>query len=111
MNLSSFFIHTAQLDVLGFHQTYRILTVILIIIFIIYLISKPIVKKLIDGRYITFITYIMLSLTVLTGSSLIAIYHNDLDIVILTIQSIIMFSFCLVLFILFSTIKQLIQRK
>lgn len=111
MNLIDSFIHTSQLDVLGFHDTYRKVTIIFLIVLFIYIITKPIVKKLIERKLITLTTYILLSFLLLTSTSLIAVYEKKIELVSLTLLAIGLFGFCLVFFLLFSLMKQLFQRK
>src|SRR5690625_2304015 len=72
-------IELTQLDVLGFDESYRRLTIAMIMVLLIYFICKPLIKRLIKKQHSIFLTYVITSLLITILSLCIVIIDNRLE--------------------------------
>lgn len=104
-------IEVTQLDVLGFHESYRKLAIAIVMVVLIYFICKPIIVHLVEKRHIVFLTYVIVSLLITILSLSIAFIDERLDNVIIGFRAVALFGFCLILSLLYQFIKRLIKRR
>lgn len=111
MEFILFIIQVSQLDTLGFHKVYRHLAIAFMLVVITYFICKPLIVKLIKGHYILFLTYIIISLLLMTMSLTIALIDKKIHSIILALQAISLFGICLIVFVTYKLIKKMIITK
>lgn len=104
-------IELTQLDVLGFDESYRRLTIAMIMVLLIYFICKPLIKRLIKKQHSIFLTYVITSLLITILSLCIVIIDNRLENIAASLQAIALFGFFLVVSLLYQLIRRFIRRK
>lgn len=104
-------IHIEQLDVLGFHQPYRLLFTLLLTIIFIYFIFKFIVTALVRLQYITLLTYFLVSLVIISGSLILEFIYAKNEMFSLGLQAIAYFGFSLLIYKIYERLKQFVKQK
>lgn len=104
-------IEVAQLDVLGFDESYRRLTIAIIMVILIYFICKPLITKLIQKQHSIFLTYVVASLLITILSLCIVLIDNRLDSITTGLQAIALFGLFLVVSLLYQLVKRFIKRR
>jgi len=105
------FIEVTQLDVLGFHENYRQLTVAIIMVILGYFVCRPLIAKLVKRQHIVFLTYIILSLLLTVISLNLVLLNNEMTYVLISLQAIAIFGFCLVAVLLYKLLRQFVKQK
>lgn len=104
-------IQLEQLEVLGFHQSYQILVAMFVAMIACYFILKLIMIACVRKRYTTFLTYFVLSLLILSTMLLLAIFYDNFELVMISLQATTCFGVALILYKMYERIKYFIRRK
>lgn len=104
-------IEVTQLDVLGFDESYRKLTIATIMVILIYLICKPMITKLIEKQHNIFLSYVIASLLITIFSLCIALIDHQLDSITVGLQATALFGLFLVVSLLYQLVKRFIKRR
>lgn len=110
MNLIVNIIQVTQLDTLGFTDEYRKLTIAFIMLFLTYFICKPLIRKLIEGKHIMFLTYVIVASFMTILALIIALINDQLNSIALVLQAIALFGLLLSTYLLYQLFKRIIKR-
>lgn len=111
VHLAVHLIEVTQLDVLGFNESYRKLTIAIIMVVLVYLICKPVIVRLVEREHITFLTYLIASLFITVLALCIAIIDEALDNFIIGLRAVALFGFLLIFSLLYQFVKAFIKRR
>jgi len=109
MSILSNFIQLSQLDALGFHDNYRKLLFAFTMVLLLYFICKPLVKLLIKGKQIVFLTYLIVSLMSIITVLNLALIDKHLNFVALVLQAIGLFGMSLFVYLLIQHVSRFIK--
>lgn len=98
-----------QLDVLGFHESHRMFVIMFIALTFIYLTLKLFITFLVRKNYMVFLTYFMLSKTILLIALVSAFLNENQKIIISSLQVLASFGFMLIIYKIYEKIKQLVK--
>lgn len=105
------FIQLTQLEILGFHETYQKFAISLGMITIIYFLSKPIIKKLMEGQRIIVLTYWYVSLMTIIIAFLLQELNPSFHAVLISVKAIAFFGFVLIAFLTIQFLFRFLQNK
>ncbi|HZW67431.1 MAG TPA: hypothetical protein VFF20_02280 [Pseudogracilibacillus sp.] len=111
MSILSDFIQLSQLDALGFHDKHRTLLFAFIMVLLLYFICKPLVKYLIKGEQIVFLTYLIVSLLSVIAVLNIALIDKQANLPALALQAIGLFGISLSALSLIQHVSRYIKRQ
>lgn len=99
-------INITQLELLGFDYEKRMFIVLFVSLIVISILIKPVITFFIYKRYMFVLTFIIASLLMLLISMVITISIQDLNMVKISLQSIVLFGISFALYILYQLFRQ-----